>query len=458
MLGLAACVTTTPAHAATTPTWTTCVDAPLQECATLQVPLDYRDPGGPRISLAVSRIRTARPDLRRGVLLLIPTGPGNPGLTRPTTLGLRLPRPVLDRYDIVGFDPRGTGRSTPASCGVTGPDAEAALFSPWPGPDGDISGNVAKAKRIADACARNGGDLLRHISSRTEAMDIDRIRQALGERTLSSWGVSYGTYPAAVHATLFPDRTDRVVLDSSGDPDPSRVARGWAANFAVGARDRFPDFAAWAAARDAEYHLGATPDAVTRHYLAVAETLDHNPRPDLSGALLRSIVFTSLQSDASFPLAATVLRGDPTPPLPVPSPEAFQRIVAVGAATACNDVRWPRSVEAHAAAVARDRTEYPLTGGMPANIWACSFWPYPAGDPVVISSRGPENVLLAQNRRDPNTPYSGALRMRAAFGHRARMVSVDSGGHGAYLANGNACGDAAVTAFLVDGTHRDATC
>jgi pimeloyl-ACP methyl ester carboxylesterase len=145
---------------------------PRQECATVRVPLDYRNPGGERISLAMSRIRTAKAETRRGVLLLIPGGPGNSGLARPSTHGLRLPRPVLDRYDLVGFDPRGVGHSTPVSCGLQARDTEPAAFLPWPGPGGDISGNVERARRIARACARNGGPVLRHISTRNEARDI----------------------------------------------------------------------------------------------------------------------------------------------------------------------------------------------------------------------------------------------------------------------------------------------
>jgi pimeloyl-ACP methyl ester carboxylesterase len=142
----------------------------------------------------------------------------------------------------------------------------------------------------------------------------------------------------------------------------------------------------------------------------------------------------------------------------VPPAAQAQNLVAVQTATGCNDVAWPRSADHYARAVARNRRDFPLTAGMPANIWACAFWPYDAEKPVRITARGPDNVLLIQNRRDPATPYSGALRMLAAFGHRARMVTVSSGGHDAYLANGNACGDDAVTAFLTDGTHENAAC
>jgi pimeloyl-ACP methyl ester carboxylesterase len=453
------------------PAWGACPAAPgvvldpRQECATVEVPLDYRNPSGQRISLAVSRVRSATPRSRRGVLLLIPGGPGNPGLNRPSTYGRRLPPEVSERYDIVGFDPRGVGRSTPLSCGLGPEDVDPVMFLPWPGPDGGIDGNVERARRIARSCSDHGDELARHISTRDEARDIDRIRRALGEQRLSYWGVSYGTYAGAVYATMFPERTDRVVLDSSGDPDPHRVARGWAANFAVGAEDRFPDFAGWAAARHGDYGLGSTADAVRGTYLGLAEELDRTPLPGLTGNALRAFTFNTLYSDSGFPLLAGLMRAaltsGPLPGLPTPPADQLGNVIAVQTATGCNDVAWPRSVDGYARAVARDRAAHPVTAGMPANIFPCAFWPHAPAEPATrIGPNGPSNILLVQNLRDPATPHSGAARMRAAFGHRARMVSVDSGGHGAYLANGNACGDRTVSAFLATGSHphHDVVC
>ena len=101
--------------------------------------------------------------------------------------------------------------------------------------------------------------------------------------------------------------------------------------------------------------------------------------------------------------------------------------------------------------VSANRLAYPLTAGMPVNIYTCAFSPAPKEPPVRVTSNGPANVLLVQNLRDPATPYRKALNMRAALGDRARMVTVDAGGHGSYLDNGNPCGDARVTAFLAEG-------
>ncbi|MFI6444514.1 alpha/beta hydrolase [Kitasatospora sp. NPDC050543] len=454
--------------------WTDCGPGadPRQQCATVAVPLDHEDPHGPQITLAVSRIRSQQPGARRGVLLMIPGGPGGSGLNGPSSAAKKLPGEVLDRYDVVGFDPRGMGRSTPVSCGLAHEDLALVNLRPWPAPDGSIDGNLATARRIADACARNGGPVLRSISTANEARDIDRIRRALGETRISTWGVSYGTYAGAVYAQMFPGRTDRVVLDSNDDPDPTRVARGWMANFSVGVEDRFPDFARWAAEPGNPLRLARTADEVRPMFLDLAARLDREPIPweganpaVLNGNVLRQTLLDSLYSDQRFPaLAQLVLAARGSAPLPAAPavPDAvLQNTVAVSAATLCNDVTWPGSVPALRKDVAADRARYPLTAGMPVNVMPCAYWPArPAEPPVRITPDGPSNVLLIQNLRDPATPYSGALKLRQAFGQRATMVAVDSGGHDAYRANGNACGDRLVTDFLVTGARprHDVSC
>lgn len=105
---------------------------------------------------------------------------------------------------------------------------------------------MTTARRMADACARNGRELIKHLSTANEARDIDRLRAALGERRISAWGVSYGTYVGSVYAQLFPHRTDRILLDSVDNPDPALVNRAWLAAHERGVEDTFPHFAAWA--------------------------------------------------------------------------------------------------------------------------------------------------------------------------------------------------------------------
>ncbi|ADI09143.1 hydrolase [Streptomyces bingchenggensis BCW-1] len=452
---------------------------PRQECATLKVPMDYHDPGGDQISLAVSRISSAKPGARRGALLLIPGGPGGSGLSRPSTLGAKLPQTVRDAYDLVSFDPRGVGRSTPVSCGLAHEDLALTRSRPWPAPDGSIADNVATGRRMADACGRNGGPVLKSLSTVSEARDIDRIRQALGEEKLSAWGTSYGTYAGAVYAQMFPEHTDRWVLDSNDDPDPTRVGRGWLANFAVGVEDTFPAFAAYAS-RPGDHQLADTPDGVRRLFLDLAARLDAHPipweganPPELNGNVLRQQLLDTLYAPSRYAdlpgsryaaLAELIRAARDGADLPAPAAlpdEAMQNTMASGTATLCNDVSWPKSLPPYAREVAASRTSHPLTAGMPVSVMPCAFWPDELRDkPVRITSDGPSNVLLVQNRRDPATPYSGALKLRRAFGERARMVTADETGHGAYVVNGNACSDGYVTDFLVGGERpeRDTFC
>ncbi|MET7617030.1 alpha/beta hydrolase [Streptomyces sp. NPDC005408] len=473
-----------PASAAATPRpdtavrWEKCPGTGLdqrQECATLAVPLDHAEPGGPHITLAISRIRSENPGARRGTLLLIPGGPGGPGINDPSIRGKALPQSVRDAYDIVGFDPRGVGRSTPVSCDLSHDDLALVNIRPYPAPDGSIDKNTTTARRLADTCAKNGGDVLRSISTRNEARDIDAVRQALGERKLSAWGASYGTYAGAVYAQMFPLRTDRWVLDSNDDPDPKRVARGWLANYQTGVEDAFPDFAAWAADPGNPDRLAAAPADVRPLFLALAERLDRAPIPwtganpaELNGNVLRQALLESLYAPKDrfaglAKLIAAARDGRELPAPNTPPDEAMQNSAASSGATICNDVDWPDGNQAaFEREVAKSRKRYPLTAGMPVNISLCSFWhDEPRERPVRITpDGGPSNVLLIQNLRDPGTPLTGALKMRKAFGQRARMVTVDSVGHGAYRANGNACGDDAVTRFLLTGERpaRDVSC
>ncbi|MEO3873723.1 alpha/beta hydrolase [Nonomuraea sp. B12E4] len=458
------------AQASAAPRWQACGGGadPRQECSALKLPIDYGAPAKGTFSLAVSRIRTAKPGTRRGVLVLVPGGPGSPGLDRPSALVGKLPKSVLDRYDLIGFDPRGVGRSSPVSCGLAHEDLAMVRLKPYPAADGGVAENASWSRRIAEACARNGGPLFQAITTRNEARDMDAIRLALGEDRLSYWGVSYGTYAGAVYATMFPGHTDRVVLDSNDDPDPTKVERGWLANYAIGAEDRFPDFGAWAAARDGEYGLGENAAAVRATFLKLTAALDRDPIPwpganpgELNGNVLRETMLNALYSDAGFPTLAGLMRAasarGPLPAPNTPPDEALQNTAATAAATLCNDVTWPGSEARIERQVKRNRARYPLTGGMPVNMGPCAYWPYRVAEaPVRVTSEGPSNVLLVQNLRDPATPYSGALKLLRAFGDRARMVRVDSGGHGSYLANGNSCGDRAVTTFLVTG-RRPAT-
>ncbi|HEY4589699.1 MAG TPA: alpha/beta hydrolase, partial [Thermoanaerobaculia bacterium] len=430
-----------------------------QQCATLQVPLDYADPNGRKIAIAVSRVRAANPGSRRGVLLLNPGGPGGPGLDLPALLAQLLPRSVLDRYDLIGFDPRFVGTSTPVSCGLSDEEAFQA-YVPLEQPGG-FAATTALMRRVADECASAAGDLLPFATSANTARDMDQIRQALGEAKISYLGYSYGTYLGAVYAALFPDRTDRFILDSSVDPDWvwRQQFRAWGSGGTI----RFPDFAGFAAANNATFHLGKNATAVRNLYLHLLQRLKSHPIQlsdglVLNAPLLQEITFSALYDDDSFFYLAdflqmvnatkdTAVAGaallqafEALEPRRALDGEPLDNDVASGLAILCDDVAWSRSVVDYQRGLAADSKRYPLFGALGSNVWPCAFWQSPPAEPpVAITPEGPTNVLMLQNRRDPATPYAGALGLRAAFGDRARLVSVDQGGHTVYVTTPNGC-------------------
>jgi pimeloyl-ACP methyl ester carboxylesterase len=288
---------------------------PRQQCATVDVPMDYSDPEGRKIQIAVSRIPSEKPSARRGALLLIPGGPGGDSLGDPSGKGQKLPKSVRDAYDLVGFAPRGMAPSTAADCKLDRADLSMTKRLPWPAPDGSVGESMATARRTAEACARNGGELVRHISTANEARDLDRVRAALGDEKISAWGVSYGTYVGAVYSQLFPHRTDRIVLDSNNDPDPTRVTRNWLAAFEVGVEDNFPVFAEWASRPGNPHRLARTAGEVRSGFLRLAARLDREPLPwpgadppHLDGNALRQIMLSSLYDPDDYPVLARTIK------------------------------------------------------------------------------------------------------------------------------------------------------
>ena len=464
--------------------WGTCPPAPAgvsqdprEQCASLSVPLDYREPHGRSISVEVSRIPTSKPGARRGVLLFNPGGPGGSGLDLPDELLPLLPPAVTDAFDLIGFDPRGVGYSTPVTCGLQA-GLPADLQLPYPAPDGSIDRNVAYGRQTAQSCARLSGDLLPYLTTANTARDMDRIRAALGEPKLSYLGYSYGTYLGAVYTTLFPQHSDRILLDSAVDPTLVwyDFVRTWDQAIAL----RLPDFTAWAAARDATYHLGATQAAVTGTFYALAARFDAAPVTlstglVVNGNIVREATRSQLYNDVSFPLLAGIWQQlAAIPPATAPSPALVAAIGALAEpdnqdggtaqipvdnetaalyAIVCDDAAWPRSLDTYARHVATGRRLFPATAGMPDNLWPCAFWPgKPVEPPVTVTDRGPRNVLILQNLRDPATPWVSGFGMRKALGGRAAFVSVDQGGHGVYLVTEAPCAADITTAFLTTGT------
>ncbi|MFF2951606.1 alpha/beta hydrolase [Kitasatospora sp. NPDC057965] len=454
------------------------------ECAKVKVPLDYADPRGRTIDLAVSRVAAADPKERHGVLLMNPGGPGGPGLTMPVEMEPLLPAEVRERFDLIGFDPRGAGRSTPVGCDLT--DDEQTGLHPYS--TRTFPKDVARARSVADKCWAEAGDLLPHLTTRNTARDMDVVRAVLGERRISYFGHSYGTYLGAVYTQMFPQRSDRFVLDSA--VDPALVWRGSFRGWAPEAELAFTRWTEWAAAHDAVYGLGATPADVRRTYWELIARADRTPVPAEGGALdggaIRSaytdfvhleavtpwIVALKAAADGGTPAPATATAATAATAAPTAGPGA--RTEAAGAFTAdipadnpsavawavyCGDTRsWPRDPEQYRQDVVRDRAKYPLAGDLGANIQPCAFWKSPSREPATVVNNDVD-ALIVQNRWDPRTPLAAAQGMRRAL-HGSRMITVAGGeGHGVVV-NGPSCADATVARYLTTGRlpAKDATC
>lgn len=460
-------------------TWGTCPPLqpgakrdPREKCGTVTVPLNYQHPNGKTITIEVSEIATAKPGKKRGYLLLNPGGPALEGLNMPATMAPTLPASVLDSYDLIGFDPRGVGASTPMSCGLS---ESFAVGFPYPAADGSIKQNIASAQAVAKDCAKIG-DELQYFTTANTARDMDRIRIALGAAKISYWGQSYGTYLGAVYTSLFPRHTGRMVLE--GAVDPSKVWQQQIELWNQGMNARFPDAARLAAANNATLGLGSTTAQVTSAFLALADRLDQRPAAipganlSLSGTLLREMTYELLLHNTTLADltrfwkaaddlaagkltaadAAALQRGLADTSSPGEAGVPADNQVTMTMALICGDASWSRNVGSYAAGTAAARAEYPLSDGMPDNIWPCAFWhKAPIEPPVKVTSNGPRDILILQNRRDNATPWQGALGMAAALGSRAGFVGVDNGGHYVY-GTGSACADQATIAFLTRGT------
>jgi pimeloyl-ACP methyl ester carboxylesterase len=423
------------------------------------VPLDYADPAGPRIDLAVARASTADPDHRIGSLLLNPGGPGAPGLDLVQYAAGQLPESITDRFDIVSWDPRGVGRSTAVDCG-SDLDARFAVDSA-PDDPAELAALEQAAANLVTACVQRSGDLLRHVSTDDTVQDLDVLRQVLGDAGLNYVGFSYGTYIGAKYAERFPDRSRALVLDGAIDPalpvDDVAVEQAVAFDASLG---RFFD---WCRQRSScAFHGGGDVRAA---YDALAARIDADPVGEGSSLVgptqLDLAVASVLYSGAEqFPRVASALRalerGDAGRIRSLYNlyvgksggeyDGTWASFVAIGCADGPN-----LSLAEMEALQRRAAVEAPEFGA--ANIglgYECATWPYPPArtGPETIRAETPHPILVVGTRGDPATPFAWAESLTAQLGN-ARLLAVEDTTHTSSL-NGIPCVDDVLTAYLVD--------
>ncbi|MFJ7197578.1 MULTISPECIES: alpha/beta hydrolase [unclassified Streptomyces] len=454
------------------------------QCTEVTVPLDYSDPGGRTIKIAVSRIKaTAKHGQRRGVLLSNPGGPGGTGLANTLSLQPAL-KDVADRYDLIGFDPRFLGESSPLTCDPAAP-------APAPGPvttrREDFEQSVRSARDTARRCQEHGDNarLLPHATTRNVARDMDAIRAALGEPRLSYYGVSYGADLGAVYTQMFPRRADRIVIDSSTDPTATQYQLFQRAGKPL--EEALDAWAGWTARRNGTYRLGGTPAEVRAGVQRLLDGAERRPVTvsgvRLDAQLLRLVLRQFIQYEEYDPALAGTVRdltdaaaGRPVEPGPelaamlemLASPELADSMLG-GTFFMCGDRGWPAggwpgNPETYWRNMERSRAAQPVFGPLVNSMMApCAFWTSTSREPAtVIGNDVP--VLMLQARRDNNVPYEGALALHRRL-TGSRLVTADIRSHGVYGRGFGGltpvpCADAAVNDYLRDGTlpGADLTC
>ncbi|MFR9797620.1 alpha/beta hydrolase [Streptomyces sp. MS06] len=449
------------------------------QCGTVRVPLDYAHPDGRQIDLAVSRVRATHRDPRggrsvpgQGALVFNPGGPGADGIYFPLVGLLPEWKRLAAAYDLVGYSPRGVGRSAPLSC----QDPRDFLRGPSPAPTHPSPAykrkRIARAKAYARGCAERAGDTLRHYDSVNNARDLDVLRAALGEHRLTFMGASYGTYFGALYATLFPSHVRRMVFDAPVDPGPARIGYRNSLARSAAFEGRWADLREWIARHDDVYGLGTTAEEVLRSYRRARQRLAADPAGgtvgpgELQGMLLQAGYYDDYWPQRARALSA-YLRGDPEPLIELASPvrEAAaeaENAKAVRTAVECNDAPWPRDFRVWD----RDNTRLARVAPFETwdSVWAhlpCAYWPAPRRRPLDVRT-GPGElppVLVLAAERDAASPYRGALALHRRLSGSVLVTERGSGTHG--VAGGpNGCVNGYLDAYLLDGRlpERRADC
>ncbi len=415
------------------------------QCATLQVPLDYADPAGRHIGIALNRQPATAPARRIGSLLLNPGGPGASGIdSLPDLLG-RLSSEVRARFDVVGFDPRGVGRSAPVRCL---PDAELGAYlalDPTPDNAAEETALVGFTDHFVAGCQQRSGDLLAHVGTADAARDMDRIRTAVGDDKLTYVGFSYGTALGTAYAEQFPDRIRALLLDGALDPTLSTVAlnraqgEGFDHAFDAFAADcRATSSCSWRPAGGAGQAAFAALVARVEARPIDADSRRVGPSELLLGTaayLYSRQTWTALARGLAQAQAGsgTILLAGFDALLGRKPDGSYSNDQEANAAISCLDRPAPRDVATYEQAAADAARTAPLFG--PAIAWSglvCARWPVPAtGKAEPAKAPGSPPILVVGTTNDPATPFVWAEALARQL-PQGRLLTHQGEGHTAY--------------------------
>ncbi|MFM7064695.1 MAG: alpha/beta hydrolase, partial [Actinomycetes bacterium] len=414
----------------------------------LQVPLDWSDPGGEQVELALARQRAT--GNRIGTLLSNPGGPGGSGLELLSYDAFS--RTLYRQFDVVSWDPRGVGGSTPATCGTS--VAPFLTNDPDPdNPDEQVAIEQA-AKAVADACAQDTASLLEHIGTPDVARDLEAIRRATGNEPLNYLGFSYGTQIGQQYAEFFPGNIRTMVLDGVVDPSLGYT------EFLLGQTKAFDDAfnrAAEGCARAGARECGVSDLAEAYDRVRARVELEPLPAGDQRvgpAELATAATYVAYLSDGwrdLGPALASGLKGDGAGLLDLANSYYDNEGYPTYAGVTCTDTPPPKGADAYREFADQAERISPRFGGAVASeLLPCAFWPVaPTGTPGPAQVVGAPPILVVGNTGDPATPYSNAVAVAATL-PGAVLLTVDMGGHTAY--GSDACATRAIDTYLTAAT------
>lgn len=433
------------------------------QCATLEVPLAYDSPGGPTIGIDVIRLPASGE--RRGSLVVNPGGPGSSGVTYASYATAIVGEDVRRHYDIVGFDPRGVGGSSPVDCvDDAGLDRIYAMDG-TPDTPGEVSDLVAESASIGAGCAGRSADMYSRISTSNAARDMDLLREALGDERLNYLGKSYGTYLGTIYAEMFPARVGRFVLDGALPPDLD--AEDLALGQAIGFESALRRFAEDCDARG-DCPLPDGVDAGVQRIRDFIDALDSEPLPTDDGrqltqalgtyAILMNLYLPSVDwpnlrggLSAAFAGDGSVLMGMLDERIDRQDGRYLTNSAEAFFAISCLD--RPTSGGATRAAALAQAWSVPSPTFGAYLAWGnltCDGWPATSDQaPHRVTDPRIPPIMVVSTTFDPATPYAWGVDL-ARMLPGARLVTWEGDGHTAYR-HGSGCVDAAVEGFIVDG-------
>ncbi|MGV9773540.1 alpha/beta hydrolase [Streptosporangium sp. NPDC003464] len=449
--------------------WAGCGDG--FECAELSVPLDHDSPGGERIKISVIRLPASGD--RIGSILVNPGGPGGSGVEYARSARSVLSEAVRARFDVVGFDPRGVGGSSPVRC-LSSSDLDAYLaLDTSPDSPAEVAALEEGSRRFAAGCQARSGKLLPHVGTADAARDMDLLRAALGDEGLTYLGKSYGTQLGAVYADLFPGRVRALVLDGAVDPSlsPLELNATQAHGFEV-ALDAFLENCFTAGDCPFDGPVKSAREEIAGLLRKVDQETLANQNGDgrqIGEAWTTLGLITPLYDRQSWPALRRALNealeGDGTTLLRMADllidrreGGTYSNQTEANMAVNCVDGRFPRDSSAFATAARDAAGDAPLFG--PSVMWSslpCAYWPVGGESRGKVDAPGAAPIMVVGTERDPATPYawSEALADQLSSGV---LVGFDGDGHTAYL-TGSSCVDRLVDDYLInlavpkDGTY-----